>query len=320
MDRRKFLNRTTAAGITILTVPFLKSCGVEKRIKIGLITDVHKDIMHDADERLEAFLSKVEIQKTDFLIQMGDFCTPKEENKAFLELFNSYKIEKHHIIGNHEMDGGFSREDVVKFFGMPSKYYSFDKNGFHFVILDGNDPNPGDWSGYHRYIGDEQLQWLKNDIKGTDSPVVIFSHQTLENVLGGVANFKEVRGVLEEANEASGGKIIACLSGHHHTDYYTSINGIYYIQINSASYRWVGGDWLKVRYSEEIDKDHPWIKYTIPYKDPLFAFLEISPEGYIKLEGKSSEFVGPGPEEMGMPERPVNDIIVPRISSFELKG
>lgn len=318
MNRRSFINKT-ALGTAILTVPWLSSCQMVETVNIGLIADVHKDVMHDANGRLQAFLQAAEQRKHDFLIQMGDFCTPKVSNDEFMGIWNNFPGEKHHLIGNHEVDGGFSREDVVKYFNMPSKYYSFDKKGIHFVLLDGNDPNPGDWSGYHRYIGDEQLQWLRDDLGNTSLPVIVFSHQTLENEQGGVANFKEVRSVLEESNEASGGKIIACLSGHHHTDYHTSINGIYYIQINSASYRWVGGDWLNVRYSEEIDETHPWIKYTIPYKDSLFAFMEISPEGYIKLEGKVSEFVGPGPEEMNMPERPENDIITPRISSFEVK-
>ncbi len=79
MNRRKFSKRTTLTGVTLLSVPFLKSCATPTTVKIGLIADVHKDIMHDADERLVAFLDEMKIKKPDFLLQMGDFCTPKEK-------------------------------------------------------------------------------------------------------------------------------------------------------------------------------------------------------------------------------------------------
>ena len=187
------------------------------------------------------------------------------------------------------------------------------------VVLDGNDPNPKPWSGYHRYINEKQLEWLKADLEKTDYPTIVFSHQTLENPDGGIANLEEVRMVLEEANEKAGyTKVMASICGHHHTDYHTQINGIYYIQINSASYHWVGGDHQVVRYSEEIDEKYPWIKYTIPYEHPLYAFVEVHPSGYLHIEGTSSSFVGPGPDEMGMPKSPENVPIVPYIKEREL--
>jgi len=323
LKRREFIHKSMCFGGTIL-LPWTNSLAhglsANNKLRIGLIADLHHDIMHDSMERLLSFINQSNSTGADFIIQMGDFCVPKDKNKELLDSFRSFKGPSCHILGNHDTDGGFSREETMKFWGMKRRYYSFDHSGFHFVILDGNDANPKPWSGYNRYINKEQQEWLRQDLEKTDLNTFVFSHQTIENEEGGVANFLEIRKILEEANVSkSDNKIIACFSGHHHTDYMTNINDIYYIQINSASYRWVGEDFQHVRYSEEIDKNYPWIKYAIPYKDPLFTFLEIDPAGFLSLEPRSTEFVGPGPDEMGGPATADNDPIVSRISGFNFE-
>jgi hypothetical protein len=218
------------------------------------------------------------------------------------------------------MDGGFSREKVIEFWGSPAKYYSFEKDGIHFIVLDGNDknPSPDKASGYARFIGDGQKEWLKNDLKSATLPCVLFSHQSFENTDSGIENQSEIRQILEDENKASGfNKVIACFSGHHHIDYATSINGIYYIQINSMSYFWLGDQYQIVRYSKEVDEKYPWIKYTAPYRDPLFAFVEIDSRS-IRIEGRKSEFVGPTPKEMNYPKGPENNPVTPFISDRKL--
>jgi len=288
-------------------------------VKFGICADVHKDIMHDADERLSTFIKKASESENDFIIQLGDFCRPYDYNLEFLGIWNRFKGDKYHVLGNHETDGGFTREESIRFLGSPAKYYSFDKKGFHFIVLDGNDINPSldKASGYPRYIGKEQREWLINDLKSTKNRVVIFSHQSLE--AEGIENRQEIRKIIEDENISAGfKKIILCFSGHHHTDYATVINGINYIQINSMSYSWVGEEFMKIRYSEEIDAKYPWIKYTIPYKDPLYAFVEIN-NNSITIKGVESIFVGPGPDELGIPSRPENDRIVPVISTRKIR-
>ncbi|MCE4566974.1 metallophosphoesterase [Maribellus sp. CM-23] len=323
MKRKDFI-RYSIGGVAMLTLPIGLNAinkGSKHKIRFGVCADVHKDIMHDADERLQAFINKASEKKTDFIIQMGDFCRPYEQNKEFLDIFNNYPGNKYHVIGNHDMDGGFSREQVIEFWNAPQKYYSFNQNDFHFIVLDGNDknPSPDKAAGYARFIGKEQVEWLKNDLATTDLPCIVFSHQSLENVELGVENQNEIRAILEAANKTAGfEKVVACFSGHHHTDYATSINGIYYIQINSMSYSWLGGDYQTIRYSKEIDEKFPWIKYTVPYADPLFAFIEID-QNKIQIHGVESTFVGPSPEELRFPKPTENSPIVPMISDRKLK-
>ena len=321
MKRREFLIKSIAGGFA-LTLPITLRANVSMKpphVSFGLVADVHQDIMHDAEDRLKLFISAAQKAKSDFIIQLGDFCRPYEKNKNFLNIWNSFSGSNYHVIGNHDMDGGFSRESVLKFWSSPSKYYSFDMNGFHFIVLDGNDKNSSKdkASGYARFIGEEQKEWLKNDLKSTDSPTLIFSHQSIEDEEG-VENRLEIQTILEKANlEAGFNKVVACFSGHHHTDYYTSVNDIYYIQINSMSYSWLGDKYKTVRYSPEIDERYPWIKYTVPYQDPLWAMIQIK-NGQLKITGSSSSFVGKGPEELGVPAKE-NNPIVPRISNQKLK-
>jgi calcineurin-like phosphoesterase family protein len=320
MKRRNFISKTLLASAAISLPIKIYSFNLKRNpIYFGLIADVHKDIMHDADWRLQCFIDESSQKKLDFIMQMGDFCVPHLRNNEFLNIWNQYPGHKYHVLGNHDTDGGYTREQTRKFWNMSANYYSFDKGGIHFIVLDGNDANPKPWSGYHRYIGAEQQLWLVNDLEKTKKPTIVFSHQTVELESGGIANLKEIRKILEDANAAAGfQKVLCCFSGHHHTDFMTQISGIYYVQINSASYRWVGKDFLKVRYSEEIDKKYPWIKYTYPYKEPLYTFVEIK-HNKIIISSKETEFVGPGPKEMKGPITVINDPIVSKISGFKLK-
>jgi hypothetical protein len=84
------------------------------------------------------------------------------------------------------------------------------------------------------------------------------------------------------------------------------------------SYQWLGDNYKHVRYSEEIDETYPWIKYTVPYKDPLWAIVEITSDHTLHLYGKKSEYVGPSPEELGVDLDIYGYPIVPYISDKEL--
>ncbi|MFT6832829.1 MAG: Icc protein, partial [Planctomycetota bacterium] len=149
-------------------------------LRFGLIADVHQDVMHDGVERITSFVTAMEGQDVDFVLQLGDFCQPKAANDAFIEAWRRFDGPRYHVIGNHDMDGGFSRDQVVAYYGMPSRYYSFDVQGLHCIVLDGNDPG-GSSGGYARFIAKDQLDWLVEDLKQNPSPTVVFVHQPLDS-------------------------------------------------------------------------------------------------------------------------------------------
>ena len=59
-------------------------------LRFGVIADVHKDIMHDADVRLKTFVDHMKAKGVDFVVQLGDFCVPKPANKGFLKIWDHF--------------------------------------------------------------------------------------------------------------------------------------------------------------------------------------------------------------------------------------
>ncbi len=95
------------------------------------------------------------------------------------------------------------------------------------------------------------------------------------------------------------------------------IAGIRYLHVNSMAYKWVGGDHRRQRFPDHIEKAHPYLSYTCPYRDPLYTVLTLDPEqGMLQIEGKQTEFVPPTPQEMDLAgfER-----MLPLITTRELK-
>ncbi|MEA1878237.1 MAG: metallophosphoesterase family protein [Bacteroidota bacterium] len=283
----------------------LLSCSPEEYVQFGIISDVHQDIMHDGEERLGRFIEEMNTVQPDFIIQLGDFCRPYTYNEDFLDIYNDFQGSLYHVIGNHDMDGGFSRDSVVSFWASKGRYYSFDQYDFHFIVLDGNDfnPAPDKPSGYNKYIGADQVEWLKTDLESTENRCILFSHQALRGEFG-IDNAQSIRQILEDANERAGSKkVIASFNGHNHADTVFQINGIYYIEINSSSYDWLGGDYTHQSYSKEVHDQYPYIQYTAPYDQPVWALVEIGSKGTILIKGKDSMWVGPDPKELGHPGR-----------------
>ena len=320
-DRRTFLGQA-AAGATVLsfTPPLFAKRGLEP-LRFGVCADVHQDVMHDASERLGSFVKAMTKKKADFLVQMGDFCQPIKKNQGFLKVWRSFKGPTYDVLGNHDMDGGKTRQQTRAFMGMKSGHYTFVKSGYRFIVLDGNDRHKGAPAGYPRHVGDEQRAWLKKQLDETDEPIVILCHQSLENVRG-VDNGPAVRAILEAANKQAGwSRILACFSGHHHLDAVVKIHGIPYVQVNSMSYYWVGGANKHASYPKEIHAAHPWIGHTTPYRDPLWAYVTIDPAGELRIEGVRSQWVGPSPKELGYKYKSGSgeQSVVPRVSDQIIK-
>lgn len=265
-----------------------------ERLKIGLIADLHQDIMHDATERVSAFVAAMKAEEgLDFVMQLGDFCVPKEANRGFLEAFNSFEGVKYHVLGNHDVDGGFSWEQTMKFWEMEAPYYTFVKKGIRFVVMDANEKG-GERSGYPIFVGAEQVKWFESVLKDSEEPVVVVSHQPFEHERG-IENGAELRRIVQAS-----GKVLCCLNGHDHQDYVASHAGTHFLSINSASYVWLGGDAAAKSYPEHIHAAHSAIQYTAPYRDPVWAVLTVDlAGGVIEVRGRQSEWVGDDPWTRG---------------------
>ena len=315
-SRRSFLKAASACSAACLLQPSAAAAGEDAILRFGLIADVHQDIMHDAIPRVRAFVATMEEEKVDFVCHLGDLCWPHERNLAFLAEWKKFPGVRHHVLGNHDMDGGFTREQTVAFYGMPHKHYSFDVKGVHFVVLDGNEPG-GKRKGYKRHIAAEQRKWLAEDLAKTALSTIVFSHQPLDTG-SGIENCDAVRKILEKATTEDGArKVVACFCGHFHDDYMATINGISYIRVNSASNYWLGQPFQHESYSKEIHEKFPWICNTAPYKDPLWAVVEVDlAKGNLTVKGRETEWVGPSPWEVGADEKRIpRTRVAPKVSN-----
>ena len=303
MNRRKFLASTAAAG-TLLAAPSLRRLRAEApaggTLRLGLISDVHQDVMHDGVERITAFVEAMEREQAQGIVNLGDFCVPHARNDAFLAAFDRFAGPKLHVLGNHDTDGGYKREQVLEYWKSPARYFSRDEHGLHLVVLDGNDPDGK--RGYPCSVNDEQIAWLEKDLAATKAPTVIFIHQPIDAFDKHVRTAKKVRAVLARANEEAGfQKVIAVFSGHAHLDYVKESDGIPHVQINSASYVWVSTK--HPNYDAAIQKAHPWVAATCPYADPLWTLVSFDTEaGTIEITGRETTWVGPDPWQVGIAE------------------
>lgn len=263
IKRRKFVETVvTVIGGVSLAQPLLAGAPW-KPVKFGIVTDMHYAQRPPANNRyynesLDKVLECVDLmneQRVDFLIELGDLkdegVAPEEsETLEFLSTMENalkrFKGPLYHVLGNHDHDSISKKQFLSSItnhgFSIPSNYYSFDKNSFHFIVLDANYTSTGkpydhgnfDWTDTH--IPEEQLTWLRRDLKQNRQPAVVFVHQQLDSVAFNPAhrvhcpdNSDNVREILEES-----GNVLAVFQGHYHKGSLNQINNIYYYTLKAV--------------------------------------------------------------------------------------
>jgi predicted MPP superfamily phosphohydrolase len=329
MNRRDFLRSSAAAGLALAggaTLTFAAgpttaptTSGTGRPLRVGFITDLHHALFgRDQVFRLRAFIDRALATPTDFILQGGDFCYPAG-CPAVLAEWNRCPGDKFHVLGNHDMDK-CDKATIMKLWGMPAPYYSFDRGGFHFVVLDRNNIRhvaksttkpvpPAEFVGYNKgnwyraaandisCCDDAQLAWLADDLRRTDRPTVIWAHQPLvaTDAPPAVGGGDQLLATIDAANYAALAatgrrRVVAAFFGHDHDDRYAERNGVHYVELNSASYAY---------------HEPPGACF---YRDPLFSFVTFDPAGTITIEGSATDYTGHTPDSIRMS-------IPPRISS-----
>lgn len=252
ISRRTFLK--TAAGS--LAASSLYSA--RSPLRFGVVTDVHYADRLRAGTRyyrlglskLSAVVNLMNSEGVGFLVELGDFkdedVNPSEESTlAFLrsieKAFQGFRGPRYHVLGNHDMDSitkeQFQSIAVNTGIDRGHTWYSFDRGGYHFVVLDANfksDMTPysrGDFDWRDANIPPAQLDWLASDLRGAARPAVVFVHQRLDEWRGepSIGNRVAVRRVLKES-----GKVVLVLQGHVHQGDYQRIDGIHYYTLAAS--------------------------------------------------------------------------------------
>ncbi|GAB3702120.1 hypothetical protein GCM10027592_31170 [Spirosoma flavus] len=206
-------------------------------------------ILHGGDVIMDALkVDRAEVQK-----QWDAWHTvAKAENSLPIE----YCIGNHDIWGYEQAksDPMYGKKWAVDLMKIGNRYRSFDKNGWHFIILDSVQLTPENkW--YTGFIDPEQMEWLKGDLAKTDAktPVLILSHIPIFSPTG----FFSEQNVKNGNWSISGGLVLsntpeliklfyqhpnvkAALSGHMHLLDRVDYNGVTYL-CNGA----VSGNWWK---------------------------------------------------------------------------
>ena len=298
LDRRSFIKSTLLTSCSFLLPQAILDlwAGEEQSLRLGLITDLHKDIIHDADLRLQTFLDTLKGAPPHAKIQLGDFAIPKKENQPFIDLFNQGPIPSLHVMGNHDLDEGYTKEQVIQTFGMPAAYYAQVIQGIRILVLNGNDPgSPKSTAGYASYIGKAQQDWLNQELTNSKEPVLIFSHQPIAGIYT-IDNAAEIQALLS----AHASKIILAINGHAHVDQFLKVGGVSYLHLNSASYYWVGEKHSHLSMDAATHVAYPSLSRTCPYAEVLFGILNLDrKEGKLTLTGRKSSWIGPSPLELG---------------------
>lgn len=314
LDRRNFLRLAGATGLA-WTLP-LKGQETSSTLRLGVGADLHQDVVPDASERLAALQKAAREFKADALVQLGDFCKPIAANLALLKQWREGPKPQINVIGNHDMDGGSTPDKTAAWMGMPNRHYTSVVAGHRIIVLDGNEKRPDrPVRGYARAISDAQLAWLEKTLGLDDLPVVVCCHQGLDGMELGVINSADVRAVLEKANAKAGRpRIRLVLTGHHHLDYLVQVKGIPYLQVNSFSYYWTDKKTAGGRFPAELEQRYPYLKQILVYDQPLFALVELTPQGG-RVLGRSAKFVGGyGPSQAGIDPKVHGHPIVSTVS------
>ena len=268
-----------------------------------LCSDLHAQDVPQGETVIRDIVNAARRENADFIIQMGDFIRP--DATALREIWENknpatgFAGGRYFAIGNHDLDST-TREAFCAAYTDTSDpytpeakpYYSFDHKGLHFVILDGNETNT------KFRLTEAQMAWLRADLEAAVGRCVLFSHESLDHEL---ENGAETRALLADVNRKAGWrKVVAAFSGHNHSSYDRAIEGIRYIQINSASYVWINQDSQAAkRYPPEIVAKYSLMNNSITYDRTLYAVVRVDARG-IHLAGVKGKFLPPTPQDRGM--------------------
>jgi len=202
VSRRKVLECMTWAGTGVLWtisggVPHsLGIIGEAKAQGAGGLTFLQISDSHTGFDRpanpnvngtLEVAINKVKALpvKPSFMIHTGDIThlsKPAEFDDAD-RIISQARLDVHYVPGEHDI-----LDDGVKLYraryGRGAKgagWYSFDANGVHFIgLVNVVDLKAGGLGN----LGNEQLEWLENDLKGraASTPIVVLAHIPLWTV------------------------------------------------------------------------------------------------------------------------------------------
>jgi 3',5'-cyclic AMP phosphodiesterase CpdA len=170
-------------------------------------------------------------------------------------------------IGNHDVWGwnregsrttgdeaGWGKQRALDEFQIAERYRSFDRAGWHFVVLDSIFPD--EETVYQGRLDEEQFDWLAADLQATDAqtPVLVLSHMPILTVASvefepqlvenparrRMTSHQDAQRIVHLFKQHANVKL--CLSGHLHLTERLQYAGVTYVCSGAVSGNWWKGD------------------------------------------------------------------------------
>lgn len=241
---------------TILTLCVLNGIVTAQEIKrpilkFGIIADIQycdcetsgSRFYRNSLNKLDKCVEELNRQSVDFSINLGDLVDRDTESNLDSVLVRLKKLNAtvYNTTGNHDYGGIKNNQNLYNKLDMPAAYYSFDKSGWMFIMLNTNEiasyaniegtelaeeltqmketiesEGRSNGANYNGGISKNQMQWLKGELDKSikeGKSVIIFTHHPLSGIKGLTAlNDKEI---IELISKYPSVKCV--ISGHHHT-------------------------------------------------------------------------------------------------------
>jgi predicted MPP superfamily phosphohydrolase len=223
------------------------------RLSFLYVTDTHLDNQREDRFGSETLAAVSREPSVRFVLFGGDISLQGRAEDAYLQALGGLPIPWFQAIGNHELLVGQSdpKAQFKRLFG--PAYYSFNAGRYHFVVLDGTEPDPSrtGWRNVIGKVGERELNWLRRDLAvlPPGTPVICFCHIPL------ISTYSERRGLLHERAEPSweitnAAEVLAVfaqyrvqlvLQGHMHENEHQVAGGTLFLTTGAACGRWWRG-------------------------------------------------------------------------------
>ncbi len=232
------------------------------------MTDIHLQPEQNATEGFLQAIDTINKLSPDFVLTGGDNIMDAlgqtfGRSDSLYNLYDSItaklKMPVHNTLGNHEVFGLYTESGIDEShpdYGkkmyekrLAERYYSFDYQNWHFIILDAIGFTED--RHYYGHIDSIQIAWLKSELEkiGKDKPIAISTHipflsigaQVFENPTQGmnrgsiVTNSNDIIKIIEPYN------VKLVLQGHLHFLEDIYYNGTHYITGGAVSSKWWQG-------------------------------------------------------------------------------
>jgi 3',5'-cyclic-AMP phosphodiesterase len=309
VTRREFLRRSLftaaglATGVSAGATPSEQTSSGPLRLVFATDTHLMQNDALRSEEGLAAAVDAINAlrPRPDLIVCGGDLTdpSPKLDYPAADKLLNRFlgiwkrghPIETHYVFGNHDFvgiknslasrhDPRFGKGLFEKRLGLPKLYYSFEKGGWRFIILDDVWANPNG-SYYGEYKAD-QLDFVQNELKAhKEIPTIIAGHIPSISVFGTWVGFARLvdnrfthRPSLISRNgkslvnliRNSGANVKLVLAGHLHYQERMQIDGVCYLNGGAVCGNWWKGPLLGCAEGFNVIDLRPDGSFAIDYK------------------------------------------------------